>query len=132
MNARGDYILVHMAKLLNKYAKDKGDVVRYGGDEFLILFMDMSKEEAKELASSLLKEMLNDFKEEIQSEVMKQVGHEIIIPREKQISSSIGIASFEVWDEVHFNRAVNQADAALYRIKKTTKSDYCFYNEKDF
>lgn len=128
----GDYILVHMAKLLNKYAKDKGDVIRYGGDEFLILFMDMSKDEAKELAASLLKEMLNDFKEEIQSEVMKQVGHEVIIPREKQISSSIGIASFEVWDEVHFNRAVNQADAALYRIKKTTKSDYCFYNEKDF
>ena len=51
------------------------------------------------------------------------------IPKEKALSASIGIAVFEKCDVPSVHTALNQADEALYFVKRTTKNDYMLYRE---
>lgn len=100
----GDIVLRTVAMILADYFKQAGNLVcRYGGEEFVVLLPDCSKEKALELAENIRKRI---------------EGQDIILRREKTpVTVSIGVATFprdaQLKDEI-----IQKADEALYQAKQ--------------
>ena len=101
-----------------------GYMVRYGGDEFVAVMPGKTDRAAATFAKKLLKAF-----DKINERVREIVPKEAYIPKEKALSASIGIATFEKCDDPSVQTALNQADEALYFVKRTTKNDYMLYRE---
>lgn len=100
----GDECLVFLAELLRSTVRRDDRVVRMGGDEFLILLRDATLEAAESLAArvrALFAQMPWSSEE---------VGRPTL---------SIGIAEVPLADGDALDRAVRQADLALYRSKRS-------------
>lgn len=93
-HSRGDEILSEISTCIAHCAHSKDLVVRYGGEEFLILVPEASVSEATELA------------EEIRQYVFGSCGKTV----------SIGITDSA--EEKDFDALVEQADKAMYQAKK--------------
>ena len=99
----GDEVLKLIAKRLEKFARSSDTISRYGGDEFVILAYDCSKQDATALAERLVKAI---------EEPMK------IDQLTLQLSASVGIAtSPEDGDEL--TKLIRLADERLYMAKKS-------------
>ncbi len=101
----GDAVLKTIAGIVEKVAGESTMKVRYGGDEFLILFPDTVREQA-----FLLLEKIR-----LQVESLAKYGdgqHQV----DTQITVSAGIASYPV-DATTENELKRNADQALYRAK---------------
>lgn len=121
-HAVGDRILKEVAEILRQISKDRGFATRYGGDEFLISFQFVAKESTLALGRSILR-MIKEKKgfADIISEMLKK---DIVIPKEKELSCSIGIADVKgIVDDDHISETISKADEVLYRIKHSTKGD---------
>ena len=122
----GDAILIAFSRLFENVVTekgyDKGYIVRYGGDEFLIILpgcdSDMGVGIAKDIYSGIEKN--NSFIDVIE----KTVRQKTEIPSNHRVSCSIGIASMPVYDQDNMNIALKHADSMLYDVKKHDKSDY--------
>ena len=123
----GDLVLVTFAELLKRMTKDTGLAVRYGGDEFIVLLYDKTEQEGVDFAVHIYREIEDGFVEEI-SNKLKQ---DIIIPKEKKISCSIGIAGFCGGSKEHLEQALIRADQMLYYVKRHGKSTFKLYDAKD-
>ncbi|UUV18365.1 GGDEF domain-containing protein [Fusobacteria bacterium ZRK30] len=55
----GDEVLMKVAEILKKLFSNRGEIGRYGGDEFLCGITKVSKEEALELAEKVVEEVCN-------------------------------------------------------------------------
>lgn len=99
----GDKVLIFLA---NQLRKTKGNVIRYGGDEFIILF-NCSKtiKSEPELLSSMRKTMLKKH--------MQAKGNSF------KVSFSFGFAHFEAGDELE--KVIEIADKNMYEDKKQIK-----------
>lgn len=121
----GDEILVTFAGLVEEILGDNGYAVRYGGDEFVVVMPGKTEKVAVTFAKKLLKSFVK-----INKRVREVIPANAEIPKEKELSASIGISTFEKCDDLSVHEALNQADEALYCVKRTTKNDYKVYNEK--
>ena len=121
----GDYVLVRFAQILEKVVDGIGYAVRYGGDEFVLVFNGRDAEFGKKIAKNIFF-MLADG---LYSVVERKVGHSVVIPPNKRLSCSIGISSCIGHDAATISKALNEADKGLYYVKKTTKSNYVVWNE---
>lgn len=114
----GDSALVAFAKTLSGFVHKDDLVARIGGDEFVVFLKDCFGKE-------LLSDRIDDL--------IKQVEHELcVIKEDDSISSvSIGIAAYP-FDGKTFSELYNNADKALYYVKRNGKSGFHFYdvNEK--
>jgi len=121
-HAAGDRMLQEVAKILRTAADDSGFVTRYGGDEFLVSLSYVDKERAMALGRGILETIGNTRGfAEIISEMS---GRKTAIPKEKELSCSIGIAAVtDITDEEKITLAIRKADAVLYTIKHSTKGD---------
>ncbi len=99
----GDKVLVFVATQLKK---TKGDVVRYGGDEFLVLFDEKSTP-----AGALRK--LKKLREDLLKKHLKAKDVDF------RISFSIGIAEFKEGDSI--DEVIERADKHMYEDKKAIK-----------
>ena len=124
----GDEILIAFSRLFERVTKNKGYIVRYGGDEFLIVMPEHTVDEGIELAKSIYKaiEKSNHFIPEIQSAVKEKID----IPENHKVSCSIGIAYENSYDQESMNTALKHADTKLYAVKKNQKSNYSVWNEE--
>jgi diguanylate cyclase (GGDEF)-like protein len=104
----GDAVLIDLARLLRQSVRASDVVLRWGGEEFLILLRFVSREVGPELA------------EKIRSTV---AAHEFRLPDGTTIGRtlSIGIAVWPAGD-LSFDRVVDQADAALYEAKRSGRN----------
>lgn len=119
----GDLILKNIASLIKRAAGQNGFAVRFGGDEFLIVLRSCDSQLGASIAENILKEIR--FHKGYQSDISEMLGREITIPHEKTVSASIGIAvAPNVTCDEDINNALKRADATLYKIKHSTKSDY--------
>jgi two-component system cell cycle response regulator len=101
-HAVGDAVLRETAALIKNCIRNSDLLVRFGGEEFLVVLMDMASDVALEIA------------EKIRTAVERQ---KISIPGgELQKTISIGISIFPK-DSQDFWEAVKFADVALYRAK---------------
>ena len=104
----GDYILKEVSKtLLDFTSKHNGWVARYGGDEFIIVFENLSELEAYNKA--------NNLKEIIDSNKFNYGEHEI------DITCSIGV-SYPIGDNLDIDSIIKEADIKLYESKRNLDS----------
>lgn len=54
----GDRFIVEIAKIIKKVVKDSGEVVRWGGDEIVVILKDVDKDKAIEISKSISNECL--------------------------------------------------------------------------
>jgi len=99
----GDLVLKELAKLLVSSVRKSDLVVRYGGEEFLILLVDMKEGESEKIAEKIRKRV-----EEHEFRTPKGIIRRTI---------SIGCSEFPV-DTTHIWEAIKFADVALYKAKE--------------
>lgn len=122
----GDIILTGMAEIFQNEVGDNGFVTRYGGDEFLITLYTDDIAHAEQLAKNIYQRV--EQKDGFKAAVRNKLGKNINIPREHQISCSIGISSRQVLSsEDELEKMVKEADKVLYDVKKAGKGAYKFY-----
>jgi diguanylate cyclase (GGDEF)-like protein len=100
----GDAVICHVAHLLNKGALSHGGIAgRYGGEEFVIAFLDKNVEETYEIVKNI--------HDEIRAKVVNYDNREI------HVTASAGIASYP---ETCTNPSeiLTRADWAMYTSKK--------------
>lgn len=99
----GDAALNHISKIITECIRKEDVLIRYGGDEFLLIFDNISKED--------FFEKLKIIKEAVNSSVFKKYPH---------ISHSISIGG--AYDVQPFDKAINIADKAMYKDKFDSKN----------
>ena len=109
----GDLFLQEVSKRLQSIIREGDTVSRLSGDEFLILFSDITNiEDASVVAKKILKNL---------SEVVE------IDNKEIYTTGSVGISIFpENGDDLE--SLVKNADAAMYRAKEQGRNNYQFYS----
>ena len=116
----GDLALTLFAQRLRKVIRTQETVARLGGDEFVVLLERLGTEwETARLQIAQVAEKIIDAASE-----------PFIIKGEKfQISCSIGIVFFND-GSIDGNSILEQADQALYTIKREGKSNFYFHNRE--
>lgn len=104
----GDAVLCMVADEL-KHIFDDNFIGRIGGDEFLVLAENISKEELEKNIQTLQSTVAGIYKD---------------INKEKSVSCSVGAALCQ-GKGLELGRSFRWADYALYQVKKGDKKDYC-------
>lgn len=111
-HVEGDIALRAVADLLLRYASDEIIVTRYGGDEFLALCINVSKE----IILSFIKQVQNDLKElNIEHKASKCTN---------QLTLSIGFSNREKTEALNSNLLFEEADKALYHSKLSGRNTF--------
>ncbi|HOJ88843.1 MAG TPA: diguanylate cyclase [Pseudothermotoga sp.] len=103
----GDSVLVRFAEILRNSVRRDTFIIRYGGDEFLLIMPQTTREVAKNLIERLRKEVQKPFK----------IGQIDI-----QMSFCAGIAAFPE-DGRNLKELIHRADQALYAAKMAGKNN---------
>jgi diguanylate cyclase (GGDEF)-like protein len=106
-HSAGDDLLVHVARCLEHEAREDDIVVRYGGEEFLIVLPDIKVDQLQEIAERLFG----------------------AIRAAKRITISAGLAVHNQGGD--FNALLQQADQALYRAKREGRNVYRFASQTE-
>ncbi|MEY4592357.1 MAG: hypothetical protein RIR18_1252 [Pseudomonadota bacterium] len=99
----GDAILKELAKVLRQSVRASDLVIRYGGEEFMIILLDTDNEGTDKVAESI-RVAVENLKVQVNGVVLQK-------------TISIGIAGFPT-DSETFWQAVKFADVALYQAKE--------------
>ncbi|MDA7817700.1 GGDEF domain-containing protein [Sulfurimonas sp.] len=94
----GDVVLVEVADIIQKNTRSVDTVVRWGGEEFIIIYLEVDKDEILKLS------------EKLRAEVEKHLFENI-----DQQTISIGATLYEDKDDI--KSIINRADSALYKAK---------------
>ena len=100
----GDKVLVELPRRIKGYLKDRGihsDVLRYGADEFIIVFEDSEEKEIKDIATDII----DLFKSPIEFEAQ-------VIP----VTVSIGLVPIHVGGNAEIY--IEQVNASMLEAKK--------------
>ncbi len=113
----GDRVLQEVSKLLRSLGPDEGNVFRYGGDEFVILYPHCcdTEEEARQKGISFAKEINRRLRREI-----------FVDQYHLSMHASIGIILITAGMKDP-NEIIRQADVAMYQAK-SNKLEYTFYS----
>jgi diguanylate cyclase (GGDEF)-like protein len=109
-HAAGDVVLVEVARRLNDAVRGDDLVVRWGGEEFLVLAGQLGTEQADQLAARIL-----DSLGGTPVRVEREAGDAML-----WVTASIGYACFPLPPysvPVQWEQAINLADMALYTAK---------------
>jgi diguanylate cyclase (GGDEF)-like protein/PAS domain S-box-containing protein len=125
-HAAGDLLLIEVARRLTASVRETDTVVRFGGDEFVVLLGVLSQDASESAAQAAL------VAGEIAG-VLKQP-YELTVTSELQAltqithvcSASIGVALF-LQDDASLDDMLKWADAAMYRAKKAGKNQIQFH-----
>ncbi|HLO09544.1 MAG TPA: GGDEF domain-containing protein, partial [Desulfobacteria bacterium] len=104
----GSRVLVEVGAVLRACVRDSDTVVRYGGDEFVVLLVETNADEARIVAERMRKM--------IEAEAFVKEGGLGI-----RLTISIGIAAFPEHATTKQN-LLNLADQAMYRGKESTRN----------
>ena len=103
----GDKFLIQISRWIRDLVRDEDLVVRYGGEEFMIVMPSADIQEAEKLTARILKHIRENSGQTI----------------------SAGIASYS--SEMNFNDLVIQADEALYLAKRNGRDRYVIATSKN-
>lgn len=109
----GDLLLKAIAQRLKTCTSPKDLISRIGGDEFAFMLINANRGIVEEVCKLILKKLSKPF---------------LIEGIEMFITPSIG-ASFYPFDGIQIDRLLQQADHAMYAVKKLEKNSYRFYSE---
>lgn len=115
----GDKVLVKVAEIIKDAVGKKGNVYRYGGDEFLILLPNISKDDilslGKDIQDKLATENIPNEKSAIGSAVTVSQGYTHAVAEEGDSIETL----------------VNLADRVLYTVKRRGRNGYKFLEYRD-
>jgi len=111
-HVEGDNCLKIVAEIINNALGDKGNVYRYGGDEFLLLLPNASVDSINEIGRTI-KETL---------EAKKLVNLKSPISKYVTVSQGYTMAYPEAGDTIEW--LINLSDKALYMVKRCGKNNY--------
>jgi diguanylate cyclase (GGDEF)-like protein/PAS domain S-box-containing protein len=109
-HGNGDIVIKSLATIMLENTRASDIVARIGGEEFVILLPNTSKDDAVTLANKLRKNVENHL---IRFENNVDIS----------ITISIGVDSILVEDEVTIDKALARADEALYRAKENGRNN---------
>ena len=112
----GDTVLKTLAKILKNSVRESDIVIRYGGEEFLILLQNVTDIIAAKKVAEKIRQAVENT--EIQTE-------EATIKK----TISIGISIYPDQCEKGWE-CIKYADLALYEAKKTGRNKVVLFNEK--
>lgn len=118
----GDFVLKTFSKLFTDIIGKSGYVVRYGGDEFVIVVENINKYYGEEVAEAIFEELKED--DSFKLLIENKLGREVNIPEESKLSCSIGIAVDQSGKVKTISELLKHADEALYDVKRSSKHDY--------
>lgn len=122
----GDIILTGMAEIFQKEVGKHGFVTRYGGDEFLITVYTDDMAFVGQLAKNIYSQI--EREDGFAAAIRHKLGRNVEIPKEHQISCSIGISGRKaLMSEDELEKMVKEADQVLYDVKNAGKGVYKFY-----
>jgi diguanylate cyclase (GGDEF)-like protein/PAS domain S-box-containing protein len=109
----GDRLLQIAAERLQHSIREHDLIVRWGGDEFIIILTEINSEaDVSHIAHRIIASMQQTFE---------------ITKHQLYISCSIGIGLYPQ-DGVNSAILMQNADVALYRVKETSRNGYEFYS----
>ncbi len=100
-HAAGDVLLMRVAKRLQQAVRPRDGLGRFGGDEFVVVLEDVSKQKAS-LTARRIKDVLTD-------------GY-TVAGNKFDIGASVGIAANE--GAVSAQKLINRADRSMYKAKR--------------
>ncbi|MFK4942810.1 GGDEF domain-containing protein [Lactococcus garvieae] len=109
----GDYVLKEICVLIKKYLRETGEngqLFRYGGDEFFLLFRNRKGE------------VVRDIMEQVAKEISEYVFH----TSSNAIKTSISVGAVEITDKVTRDQAIYRVDKHLYIAKENGKNQVYF------
>jgi len=113
----GDLVLKELGRILNENVRESDIVVRYGGEEFIILLIGVDDE------NSVL-EIANKIRTKVsQNEIAVYAGNTL------RKTISIGFSMFPE-DSTNFDVVLKNADIALYEAKEKGRDQVIRYKEK--
>lgn len=118
----GDMVLKEFAHLFTGIIGKSGYVVRYGGDEFVIVVENINPNYGEEVAEAIFEELVDN--DAFADKIVESLGREVKIEDKDKLSCSIGIAVDETKNVKMISELLKHADEALYCVKKSTKHDY--------
>jgi len=114
---RGGIVLERLGKVLSNIADEYGCFAsRWGGEEFVILMVNQTKEVADSLCQTVIKEVRN-------LAINHRASHV-----DSFITVSIGAYSEKIMNESQILHCINQADLALYHVKENGRKNYIHLN----
>lgn len=102
----GDVVLMHVADLMRHFFEEHGEVFRWGGEEFIILFQEADRSKAVEFAE--------EARKLIEDSMCRFEGMEI------KVTMSFGVT--EIVSEKMPDENVKEADLKLYEAKTTGRN----------
>jgi len=94
----GDEALIEIAQLITKHLRSTDKAIRWGGEEFIIIYLDTNYEEALALSEKL--------RVKIESHLFKTVSRQ---------TASLGVTLYQPGDTI--DSIIKRADLALYKAK---------------
>jgi diguanylate cyclase (GGDEF)-like protein len=120
-HAAGDLVLQQVARLLEKQVRSGDYVVRWGGEEFLLVFRPMRSEEAPRIAERVRRSV---------AEHPFDLGQE----RTLQVTTSIGFIEYPLFlvgpHTPDWQRMVELADRALYAVKASGRNGWATWRPR--
>ncbi len=110
----GDEALIAFGKTIQAFVHQDDLVARIGGDEFAVFLKNAIGEE---VLASRIENLINDVEEKLK----------VVKLNDKVSSVSVGIAELPK-DGASFAELYNNADKALYHVKRNGKKGYHFFN----
>lgn len=108
-HSMGDKILVNFSSLLKESCREKDIIIRYGGEEFLIILLDADRLSAMKVA------------ERIRCCAEKK----LLLPNNCSITVSIGVTEYKTAEGV--DSCLYRVDSALYQAKENGRNQIVVY-----
>lgn len=103
----GDLVLINLAKTINNTIRKNDILIRYGGEEFLIILQDSNIDNIYKIAEKIRKNI---------ESITINIGDKHI-----KFTISLGVSKVQENDET-LNDAIKRADINLYKAKKAGKN----------
>nr|WP_156183064.1 EAL domain-containing protein [Mesobacillus campisalis] len=109
----GDFVLQEFVHRINTLLSPQDFLLRFAGDEFLIVLPNISVNEMNDKGKSIL----------------EALGQPIYLQQhEIYLSASMGISMYPSHDET-FTGLIQKADIAMYAAKQSGKNQFCIYSD---
>lgn len=115
-HSAGDLLLQEMADRLKKASHSPDFTIRLGGDEFVVIMKGLQAREEVEAAAAMIVDKLS--------------APVVLDGQEVSVGVSVGVSVVSD-SEKSPEEFLQEADRAMYHVKKTGKNNYCFFQDMD-